>query len=92
MAWNEHSRCGDSSANLDQLKDLPANWSDFDQMSKSQKIGEKWIKENESAILQVPSSIIEGELNYLLNPDHSDFSLIKLIKIEPFVFDKRIKQ
>ena len=74
------------------LKDLPTNWADFDQMPKSQSIGEKWVKENESAILKVPSSIIEDEVNYLLNPGHRDFELIKLIKTQPFVFDQRIKQ
>jgi RES domain-containing protein len=74
------------------LKYLPTNWADFDQMPKSQSIGEKWVKENESAILKVPSSIIEDEVNYLLNPGHRDFELIKLIKTQPFVFDQRIKQ
>jgi RES domain-containing protein len=74
------------------LKDLPANWADFDQMSKSQNIGLKWIKDNETAILQVPSSIVEEEVNYLLNPNHKDFKLIRVIKTQLFVFDGRIKQ
>src|SRR5882762_8849155 len=29
------------------LKDLPANWIDFDQMKITQGIGEKWTKDNE---------------------------------------------
>ena len=74
------------------LRDLPDNWADFDQMRATQQIGEKWIKENETAILRVPSSIINEEVNYLLNPDHQDFKLIRLIKSQPFIFDKRIKQ
>lgn len=74
------------------LKDLPHNWADFDQMPKSQNIGLKWIKDSETAILQVPSSIVEEEVNYLLNPDHKDFEQIRVIKVQPFVFDNRIKQ
>jgi RES domain-containing protein len=74
------------------LKDLAANWADFDQMRISQRIGESWIKENKTAILRVPSSIIGEEVNYLLNPEHKDFKLIRLIKSDPFNFDKRIKQ
>jgi RES domain-containing protein len=71
---------------------LSANWTDYNAMSVTQNIGHQWIKENESAVLQVPSSIIEEEVNYLLNPAHPDFSLIRIIKAQPFVFDKRIKQ
>jgi RES domain-containing protein len=73
------------------LSDLPADWTDYNQMLVTQRLGERWIKENASAVLQVPSSIIEEEVNYLLNPEHIDFGQIKLIKIQPFVFDKRIK-
>jgi RES domain-containing protein len=73
------------------VNDLPANWFDFEQMHITQSTGEKWIKENGSAVLKVPSSIIEEEFNYLFNPAHEDFNKIKLISISPFVFDKRIK-
>ncbi|MDP9076971.1 MAG: RES family NAD+ phosphorylase [Bacteroidota bacterium] len=73
------------------LKDLPANWIDYDQMTITQRIGEKWIRDNESAILQVPSSIVSEEVNYLINPKHPDFKLIKIVKAQPFVFDSRIK-
>ena len=70
---------------------MPADWTDYNQMLVTQHLGEKWIKENGSAVLQVPSSIIEEEVNYLLNPEHKDFKHIKIIKIQPFIFDKRIK-
>ncbi|MNV74757.1 hypothetical protein D3C71_1680060 [compost metagenome] len=54
-------------------------------------MGENWITEGKSAVLKVPSSIIPAEYNYLINPQHPDFKLIKLLKSESFVFDKRIK-
>ena len=72
-------------------KELPEDWADYNRMYYTQQIGANWIKENKSAILKVPSSIIEEEVNYLLNPVHKDFPKIKLIKTQPFIFDSRIK-
>ncbi|AYL98677.1 RES family NAD+ phosphorylase [Mucilaginibacter celer] len=74
------------------LDDLRVDWSDFNQMRYTQLIGENWIRERKTAILAVPSSIIEEEFNYLLNPKHEDFGEIKLIRSVPFIFDQRIKQ
>jgi RES domain-containing protein len=74
------------------VSSLSDNWADYDQMYLTQRMGEIWIKENSSAILEVPSSIVEGEVNYLLNPEHADFKKITIIKTQPFVFDKRIKE
>ena len=73
------------------LKKLPTDWIDFQNIPITQKIGEDWIKNCKSAVLKVSSAIIIGEYNYLINPLHSDFKCIKLLKSEPFVFDRRIK-
>ena len=74
------------------ITDLPPDWQNFNQMPLTQSIGEKWITEKKSAILAVPSSIIDEEINYLINPRHDDFKKIKLVKTMPFAFDQRIKQ
>jgi len=74
------------------LADLSINWADYDQMPQTQKTGADWIRGNASAILKVPSTIVEDEVNYLLNPEHPDFKFISVIKRQPFVFDGRIKQ
>jgi RES domain-containing protein len=70
---------------------LPANWAAFEQVAKTQALGNNWLKANESAVLAVPSSIIDEEVNYLLNPAHADLKKIRIVKIQPFVFDSRIK-
>ena len=70
---------------------LLPDWRAFNQMPYTQQLGAQWIKEDKTAILQVPSSIIDGETNYLINPLHADFELIELVKVEAFVFDVRIK-
>ena len=74
-----------------QLNDLPDNWSDYEQMYITQKIGRDWVKENKTAILSVPCSIIMEEVNYLINPKHKDFEQIGLINVRPFNFYRRIK-
>jgi RES domain-containing protein len=73
------------------LGSLPHDWREFAQMPLTQSIGENWLNKAQTAILQVPSSIIEEEVNYLINPQHSDFRKIKLLRSEKFVFDMRIK-
>jgi RES domain-containing protein len=73
------------------LNNLPADWKEFHQMPFTQAIGQKWIENGKTAVLQIPSSIVAEEVNYLINSLHTDFKLIKLIKTESFIFDTRIK-
>lgn len=74
------------------FKGLPENWKEFDQIPITQSLGDKWIKELKSPVLEVPSSIISAERNYLINPLHPDFSKIKIQTKDSFVFDERIKR
>lgn len=53
-------------------------------------IGDLWVKEARSAVLELHSAIIPRELNYLLNPNHPDFKKIVIGKPEPFAFDPRL--
>ncbi len=73
------------------LNELPKDWKEFYQMPFTQTLGEKWLRENKTAVMEVPSSVIEEEVNYLINPLHNDYKFIKIIKTGPFVFDQRIK-
>ena len=73
------------------LNALPANWAEYGQLNITQEIGDNWIKRAKTAVMQVPSAIVNDEVNYLLNPNHPDFKHIKLIKTQPFTFDGRIK-
>lgn len=71
--------------------ELNENWKNYDQLNFTQNLGKNWIDSGETAVLQVPSSVIEEEVNYLINPKHPNFEQIKLVKTQPFIFDNRIK-
>ena len=71
---------------------LLADWHEFINYPYTQKLGNAWVENRETAVLKVPSAIIPEEHNYLLNPLHADFTKIKLISTEPFSFDPRIKE
>ena len=71
-------------------KILHSDWNVFPENVQTQKIGDELIKKNEYAIFKVPSAVVKGEFNFLLNPNHKDFEKIEIIHQEDFPFDKRI--
>jgi RES domain-containing protein len=46
-------------------------------------------QDRRSAILIVPSALTPSERNWLLNPQHPEFSKIRLGSAEPFEYDPR---
>jgi RES domain-containing protein len=69
---------------------LPANWRQFPSPPGLHAIGDQWIKERRSAILQVPSAIIPSASNFLLNPAHPEFAQTVVEPPEPYEFDPRL--
>jgi len=56
----------------------------------SRRFGDAWIQEERCAVLAVPSIVVNKmELNFLLNPAHSDFNGITHESAQEFVFDPR---
>ncbi len=72
------------------VRALPAGWDSQPPRHASQAMGDSWLAAKPSAVLEVPSVIIPGEFNYLLNPDHPDFGAIKVTDPKPFSFDPRL--
>ena len=69
---------------------LPDGWRSYPAPSELQRIGDEWVRRQRSAVLEVPSVIVERESNYLLNPAHPDFSSVVIGEPEPFTFDERL--
>ena len=72
-----------------EVDDLKKNWEQINNFSYCQSMSIKWLDAASTAILRVPTVIIKKEYNYLINPQHPDFKLIKLIGVEDFNFDER---
>lgn len=71
------------------IKDLPADWRSNPHSDSTQKIGDKFISEAKYLVLRVPSAVVPGDYNYLVNPAHPQISLVKIQGTEPFEFDSR---
>lgn len=72
------------------VETLPANWRSYPPPPELQMLGDQWLKERRSAVLKVPSTVIEGESNYLLNPHHPQFGSIRIGSPQLYQFDLRL--
>jgi len=59
-------------------EDLPASWRSNPAPEAAKKVGDSWVKEDRSAVLQVPSAVVPREPCFLLDPHHKDFSQIRV--------------
>jgi RES domain-containing protein len=69
---------------------LPADWRSYPGPVELQRIGGEWLESKTSAVLEVPSAVIEEEVNYLLNPEHEDFRSIDIGQPRSFRIDPRL--
>ena len=71
---------------------LPIGWNDEDDHKAPQTLGMRWLTKNESLALSVPS-VISFDRNILINPQHPDFNVVKVIKsIENFPIDRSLNK
>jgi len=70
--------------------DLPADWRSFPHAAGPQEIGDRFVHAGKSAVLKVPSVVVQGEFNYLINPRHEDAIQVRIKEREPFNFDERL--
>ncbi len=69
---------------------LPDDWRSIPHSGSTQKAGDQFIIENEYLAMKVPSAVVQGDFNFLINPAHKDFPKVKIISAEPFTFDNRL--
>lgn len=72
------------------LKDLPDDWNAHPPVRSTQKLGDEFIDALDKCVLKVPSAVVKGDFNYLINPYHEDFKKIEIFNVQDFPFDKRI--
>jgi RES domain-containing protein len=75
---------------LESPSKFPDDWRQYPYSAGNREFGAEWARSDRSVALRVPSVIVPGEFNYLLNPAHADFKHVKIGKPESFAFDPRL--
>jgi RES domain-containing protein len=69
---------------------LPQDWRSSPPPASVRAIGDAWIAEEPSPVLELPSAVIPAESIFLLNPHHPAFAKIEIGKPLDFEFDLRL--
>ncbi len=80
----------DNSFCVIEVEQLPKKWYCYPSPERLKNIGDQFIKQGNYLAMQIPSSIIPEEFNYLINPLHPDFKKIKLYPHKPLMVDERL--
>ena len=60
------------------------------QLRETRAYGDRWLEESSSPVLQMPSSIVPMESNFLINPNHPRFKKYAVSAPQPFAIDPRV--
>ncbi|MBO9684559.1 MAG: RES family NAD+ phosphorylase [Flavisolibacter sp.] len=69
--------------------EMPADWRSNPHSSSTQNIGDQFIAGSKFLVLQVPSAVVPGDFNFLINPNHPQSKEVVISNVEPFEFDSR---
>ncbi len=69
---------------------LPKNWRAYPAPEELAQLGTEWALAGRSPLLRVPSVIVAGEFNLLINPKHPEITRVKIARIEKYNFNKRL--
>ena len=68
--------------------DLPDGWRSREDLCRP--IGDAWLDESSTALLSVPSAIVESDSNILLNPRHPEATQVSISQVTPFGWDEQL--
>lgn len=71
------------------LELLPADWRELNN-PVCRDLGSGWAASGRSVVLRVPSAVVDGDWNVLLNPWHPDFGKVELVAPRQFRYDERM--
>jgi RES domain-containing protein len=72
------------------LSGLPKDWKAIPPALSTRLLGDQFIKNKKFLSMKVPSVIVQGEFNFLINPRHARMKEVKIVSTEPFAFDARL--
>ena len=70
--------------------ELPSDWQARPAPRSTQTFGDAWVASGRSAVLRVPSVVVPGHANYVLNPAHPDIRRIRVGSATPLAIDPRL--
>lgn len=73
-----------------EISDLPSDWKSIPHSHATQEIGDKFLSENKFLVFKVPSAVVQGDFNFLINPVHKQFHEVEITLTESFDFDARL--
>lgn len=76
---------------VEELRPLPGAWNAEPVSAAALAAGDRWVTEQRSIALLVPSVIVPMEMNALINPRHPEFRLEWVRKPLRFRYDPRLK-
>lgn len=72
-------------------QDLPPGWDRPAGSPEARARVRRWLADARTVVLQVPSVLVPGEHNYLIDPNHRRFHEIRIGNPIPFAWDPRLK-
>ncbi|MBI3208234.1 MAG: RES family NAD+ phosphorylase [Candidatus Solibacter usitatus] len=56
----------------------------------TRRAGDEWLRSGRTALLRVPSVVVPATWNFLINPLHSESSLIHVLRVHQHSLDRRL--
>lgn len=71
-----------------EVSSLPESW--MVDVIATQGVGDGWLRERRTALLEVPSVLVPETWNVLVNPVHGDMSQLTIVAVYDHAFDVRL--
>lgn len=68
--------------------DLAPGWQADEGLTRG--LGDRWLRDRQTALLRVPSAIVPFATNWLLNPAHADSAKVRIGEAFRAPFDRRL--
>src|SRR5690606_5164132 len=69
----------------------PSTWRELPYRREVQQVGAAWLGSGRSLALRVPSALVDGEVNVLLDPEHPGYAAVRVQALAPVRIDPRLK-
>jgi len=70
--------------------ELKPDWNTFPHSMETQRPGDQFIRDRKALLLKVPSAVVHGDSNILINPLHRNIHEVDVIDIQDFPLDNRL--